>query len=127
MFPFLNETVELEVDVQNLSNTEKSEIHLAFFDSEDTFPNDPIKTYSTAVTSQNAQRIQIQDIEPGEYIIAIYQDLDGNEELNKNWIGIPKEPYGFSNNIKPGITGLPLNKSFVHVPCQSHISIKLNH
>jgi len=99
--PFLDEKVEVEVYVQNLSAVDKSKIHLAFFQSADDFPNNPIQTYSETVNSMNEQKIQVQNIEPGDYIIAIYQDLDGNEELNKNWIGIPKEPYGFSNNIKP--------------------------
>ncbi len=125
--PFLEEKVEVEVYVQNLSVAEESKIHLAFFESEDAFPNNPVCTYSEAVNSKKEQIIQLKNIEPGDYIIAIYQDLDGNEELNKNWMGIPKEPYGFSNNIKPGITGLPLRKSFVAVPCQSIIKVTLNH
>jgi uncharacterized protein (DUF2141 family) len=34
----------------------------------------------------------------GRYGLAAYQDLNGDGELNRNLIGIPVEPYGFSND-----------------------------
>ena len=36
----------------------------------------------------------------GKYAISIFHDVNDNEELDANFIGIPKEPYGFSNNPK---------------------------
>ena len=36
----------------------------------------------------------------GKYAITIFHDVNDNEELDTNFIGIPKEPYGFSNNPK---------------------------
>ncbi|MBV9932241.1 MAG: DUF2141 domain-containing protein [Alphaproteobacteria bacterium] len=35
---------------------------------------------------------------PGIYAVAVYHDLDGNRKLNRNLIGFPTEPVGFSNN-----------------------------
>ena len=32
----------------------------------------------------------------GEYVIAAFQDLNGNGELDRNLLGVPTEPYGFS-------------------------------
>ena len=29
--------------------------------------------------------------------LAIFHDRNANERLDTNWIGVPKEPYGFSN------------------------------
>ena len=40
-------------------------------------------------------------VEPGDYAIAVYHDQNGNGKMDKRMFGIPKEPYGFSNNIKP--------------------------
>ena len=37
----------------------------------------------------------------GDYAIAVYHDQNGNGKMDKRMFGIPKEPYGFSNNIKP--------------------------
>ncbi len=44
--------------------------------------------------------IVFTDIPHGSYAIAVFHDMDGNHKHNTNWIGIPKEPFGFSNNAK---------------------------
>ena len=36
----------------------------------------------------------------GEYGVSAYHDENKNEELDANWIGIPKEGVGASNNAK---------------------------
>jgi len=36
--------------------------------------------------------------QPGQYAIALYHDEDANGKLNKTWIGIPDEGFGFSND-----------------------------
>jgi len=38
---------------------------------------------------------------PGKYGIRVFHDVDGNGELNSNMIGLPTEPFGFSNNAPP--------------------------
>ena len=35
----------------------------------------------------------------GEYAISLFVDSNGNKKLDKNFFGIPKEQYGFSNNV----------------------------
>lgn len=44
----------------------------------------------------NSSSIQIE-LPEGEYAFCIYQDANNDGELNSNKIGIPKEPFGFSN------------------------------
>lgn len=36
----------------------------------------------------------------GEYAASIFHDVNGNGTLDRNMLGIPKEPYGFSNNAR---------------------------
>ncbi len=31
------------------------------------------------------------------YVISMYQDINGNGKLDSNFLGIPREPFGFSN------------------------------
>ena len=38
------------------------------------------------------------EIPDGEYAIAFFIDANGNKKLDKNFLGIPKEQFGFSNN-----------------------------
>lgn len=41
---------------------------------------------------------EIADLPPGAYAVAVFQDLDGNGVLKKNFLGIPREPIGHSQN-----------------------------
>ncbi len=34
---------------------------------------------------------------PGSYAVAAFQDLDGDGRLGRTPLGLPTEPYGFSN------------------------------
>ncbi|SOD98626.1 DUF2141 domain-containing protein [Spirosoma fluviale] len=43
-------------------------------------------------------------VEPGSYAIAVYHDENGNGKMDKRMFGIPKEPYGFSNDFRPKLS-----------------------
>ena len=47
-----------------------------------------------------------KNIPVGKYAIAAFQDSNVDGKLNTNMFGVPKEPYGFSNN-KYGMFGPP--------------------
>ena len=47
-----------------------------------------------------------KNIPAGKYVIAVFQDSNVDGKLNTNMFGVPKEPYGFSNN-KYGMFGPP--------------------
>jgi uncharacterized protein (DUF2141 family) len=53
----------------------------------------------------SAARLTIE-LPEGRYAIKLFLDLNGNGEVDTNFLGIPKEPYGFSNNAK-GTLGPP--------------------
>jgi uncharacterized protein (DUF2141 family) len=40
----------------------------------------------------------IPNLMPGKYAIVAFEDLNGNGDLDTNFLGIPVEPYGFSND-----------------------------
>jgi uncharacterized protein (DUF2141 family) len=67
-----------------------------------------------------------RNIPAGTYAIAVIQDENLDGKLTKNFLGIPKEPYGFSQN-KYGMFGPPKFKdvSFA-VENDSNISLKIN-
>lgn len=48
-----------------------------------------------------ANQIATFQIEPGRYALAVYHDLNANDVMDKNFVGIPKEPYGFSKDFRP--------------------------
>ena len=41
---------------------------------------------------------QFKDVAPGEYAIQVLQDFDEDGNMTNNWLGLPREPWGMSNN-----------------------------
>jgi uncharacterized protein (DUF2141 family) len=64
-------------------------------------------TYSAKQNAISPESIvTIEDVPPGTYAISVFQDIDENMALDANCLGIPKEPYGFSNDA-PSYFGPP--------------------
>jgi len=76
-------------------------IALALFNSANTFGDlrDPFMVVKYSLDERD--EFQVEDIEPGEYALLVYFDENGNDRIDKNFIGIPKEPLGFSNRYRP--------------------------
>ena len=98
-------TIQLEVDgFENLDG----DLAIAIFNSEQSF-NDGVETYkdSTLSIHSNIMEVSITDIDPGEYVISVFHDVDENGELNlSSFLGfdIPQEGFGFSNNPSIGLS-----------------------
>ncbi|MEH6591370.1 MAG: DUF2141 domain-containing protein [Halioglobus sp.] len=41
------------------------------------------------------------ELPPGDYALSIFFDANGNDDMDTNFIGIPKEPVAMSNNARP--------------------------
>lgn len=61
-------------------------------------------------------RCDFEDIPSGSYALVVLHDENMNGKLDTNWLGIPKEGYGFSNNAKPAAFHAPSfsDASFVY-------------
>lgn len=55
----------------------------------------------TGVLRSGEMICEFTNISKGAYAISSSQDLNGNGVLDKYWTGIPKEPWGVSNSIRP--------------------------
>lgn len=60
---------------------------------------DPVKEMRTAIRPDAVYRIS--DVPSGEVAVLVYVDENDNGLIDKNFIGIPKEPLGISNNYRP--------------------------
>ena len=66
------------------------------------------------------------DVPLGEYAIAVYHDKNDNDKLDKNMVGYPREPFGFSNNYRPVVSAPDFQDcAFEHNEKGKVISIKL--
>ncbi|MBZ0108020.1 MAG: DUF2141 domain-containing protein [Candidatus Scalindua rubra] len=72
-------------------------------------------------------RFNFLDILPGKYALAVIHDENVNGKLDTNWLGIPKEGYGFSNDVK-GVLGAPAFSaaSFLYDRRDIDLTISLN-
>ena len=88
---------------------EDGNILIALYDSPDQFPGKPKWKYmiSKIKLKEQGNRFPINEIKSGTYAISIIDDENCDTVMQKNFLGIPKEGYGFSNNIKPSIKGAP--------------------
>ncbi|MBN2663792.1 MAG: DUF2141 domain-containing protein [Bacteroidales bacterium] len=56
--------------------------------------------------------IVIKNLMPGKYAFKYFHDENNNKVLDGNWLGIPNEGFGFSNNAK-GTFGPPSFKETI--------------
>lgn len=93
------------------------------------FPGDRDKSFRHGFLPipAGAQQMQVGlDLPPGTYAISVYEDLNGNHKLDHNWLGIPREPVGVSNNPKAHFGPPKFDESSFHVGTGSKtISIQL--
>jgi uncharacterized protein (DUF2141 family) len=98
-----NDSTTYEVIVQvNVSGIKevKGLMNFALYNSGSTF-NDPEKAfreYFIPVDSKPNMSFLFDDIPAGEYALALFHDENSNYKLDQNFLGIPQEGFGFSNN-----------------------------
>jgi uncharacterized protein (DUF2141 family) len=74
----------------------------------DGFLNDPNRLVGTALRAgeTRAASVVFSDLPPGTYAIIAFHDENGNGRLDKNFWGVPTEPYAFSRDAL-GLLGPP--------------------
>ena len=102
------ENTGLNVIITNIDNA-KGNVVLAIYNQDDNFPYNPFKKYTIDKESLIDGKLEyfIPDISPGEYAITLLDDKNMNYDMDTNWVGLPKEGFGFSNNVKPSLAGAP--------------------
>lgn len=98
----LKKLVENTVVVQiNGIKAQDGQVLLSLFNSADGFPTQPEKAFRWGRAKVNSSSIIISfnGLPPGKYAIAAVHDENSNEVMDRNWLGLPAEPYGVSNNV----------------------------
>jgi uncharacterized protein (DUF2141 family) len=91
---------ELRLTITNISPT-GGDLYIAVYDNKESFMNPDLAFLLKIVPiDSDTENIVFKDVPPGEYAISIFQDINGNGELDKRGAGIPKEPFGFSNDAR---------------------------
>ncbi len=94
VFSFCQNTLHVSVEGVKTSN---GNISVAVYDQEDGFLKfDKVFKSKSATAEKGKTTVIINDLPEGTYALAAFHDENTNDELDTNFIGIPKEPLGFS-------------------------------
>jgi uncharacterized protein (DUF2141 family) len=93
------QTADLTVKVTEIKEL-KGQVMIALFNSKETYFNyDEITDGVEIPIDSSTVSHTFKNLPLGTYAVTIYQDVDSNGEMNRSFIGFPKEPYAFSNNF----------------------------
>lgn len=95
---------DLSVTIGGLKSAD-GQVLVALFSAAGDFPARPWRRASTAA-KPGAVTVTFKDLPAGTYAVSAFQDANGNQTLDKNVLGQPKEPYGFSRDAR-GLFGPP--------------------
>jgi uncharacterized protein (DUF2141 family) len=86
----------LEVRVAGVSA--KGNVHVAVCDRERFLKQ---CAWSASAPAQAGETtVAVKGVPAGTWAVLAWQDENGNNELDRNLVGIPKEPYGFSRDAR---------------------------
>ena len=93
--------VHLVIKVADLRNG-TGDVVMGVFRSADGFPADRAKAVAWAVKPAAAGGVTFDaDLPPGDYAVGVLHDENRNGHIDTNFLGIPTEGYGVTNNPKP--------------------------
>jgi uncharacterized protein (DUF2141 family) len=97
-----NAQSRVTADISNLKN-DKGVCRICLFNNAASFKGEsgqPFACASVTVKNKKAQAV-FQSVPAGNYALFVFHDENSNNEIDKNFLGIPKEGYGASENKLP--------------------------
>lgn len=93
------------ITVEVKTKSDKGLVRCALWKDSAGFPGEvktkasTVRVLAPSITKGKATCV-FPDVPAAKYVITILHDLNSNDELDTNKIGIPKEPLGFSNGAR---------------------------
>ena len=93
-----NNTGSLDVEVRGCENNDGC-VRIALANSQENFESSEEAFRGLALQIEDGvARVRFEELPYGNYAIKVYHDEDDDGELDTNFLGIPSESYGFSND-----------------------------
>jgi len=130
LFPFLSfhpAPPVLQIQISGLESAQ-GKVMLSIYNTADSYMQIEKAQVLRAIEVRGTQNINvsINDLPAGEYAVSCYHDLNGNGKLDKNLVGIPAEPYAFSNNVRPKFRAATWEETRFYLNAQGNtIALKL--
>ncbi len=116
---------DLEVTVKNIKNG-KGTLIIGLFNSEKTFTKEVWKGEKLKA-QPGVLKVIFKDVPPGDYAVSVFHDENENGRVDMNFIGIPREGFGFSNDAMGAFGPPPFAKAKVAVPANKTVAITLKY
>jgi uncharacterized protein (DUF2141 family) len=116
------------LEVSSLKNT-RGTLNCRLFTKASDFPDgEGILTVRTPIAGANTT-CTFPNVEPGTYAVAVVHDENSNGKLDKNFVGVPSEGYGVSNNKTYALSAPKWDESvFTIAPSESKtLQVKLRY
>jgi uncharacterized protein (DUF2141 family) len=110
-------TCTLIVHIDGFRN-QKGDAGVTLFTSPDGWPeqNDKAFEHGSYPFSGNQATVSL-NVPSGRYSIAVLHDENSNHKLDRNFLGFPKEGFGFSNNPKVRLIAPDFDTAAMQVGC----------
>lgn len=89
---------DLTVIVDNIKSADGT-VRVGLFNTQDGFPKKAV-TGLFSESKPGALSFVFHNLEPGNYAISAFHDVNKNQKLDTNFFGKPVEPYGFSRSAR---------------------------
>jgi uncharacterized protein (DUF2141 family) len=80
--------------------TQEGAIMVALFDSEAAYNGGAPVRVAMVPANAASVSVSIAGLAPGRYAIKSFHDIDGDNRMSSNPMGMPIEPFAFSNNAR---------------------------
>ena len=87
---------ELSVEIKGLVS-DSGDVYVAIYDKAEKWMKASLAG-SKAAAKKGGVTVIFKDLPEGDYAISLYHDENGNGKMDSNVMGIPIEPYAFSND-----------------------------
>ena len=117
---------DLTVEVRHVAPN-GGPVMVALYDKSEDFPS-PQKGLTGQVIDAQADSAvaTFHGLAAGRYAVAVYQDLNRNGKFDKNFLGLPTEPYGFSKNARGSFGPPTFEAAAVDIPATSRVVVNLH-
>ena len=112
---------EVTLNITNIETIEGKLFLSIYQDAQSFKKKEPLKTVS--VQADGKDMTITEKLPQGEYVFFVYQDINENDKLDRNFLGMPKEPVGYGNH-KGGRPG-GFNKLKIEIKENKSVDIKL--
>ena len=114
---------KVEITINGIEES-KGTVLVAVYNSEETFMKKHVYSGKQKASSKQVTVI-LENVKPGEYAITTFHDENDNDKLDTNFMGMPKELYGFSHDAKGSFGPPSFDKAKVNVNGDKKLVINL--